>query len=77
MRFLYFYFMNEEPERIRAAAPEHSAYSRGLALSGDLGGPFADRSGGMISFDLDASEKAEEVVPTIHPYDSIWSRTGD
>jgi hypothetical protein len=44
MRVAYFYFMKPEPERVRAAAPDHASYWE-LALNDYRGGPFADRSG--------------------------------
>ncbi len=31
MRVAYPYFMNDEPDRVRAAAPAHAAYWRRLA----------------------------------------------
>jgi uncharacterized protein YciI len=54
--------MKPEPERVRGVAPEHAAYWRDLGLSGYLGGPFADRSGGLITFEADSVQAAERVV---------------
>jgi uncharacterized protein YciI len=62
MRFLYFYLMKDAPERVGAAAPKHAAYWRGLKLGGYLGGPFADRSGGLITFETDSAAQAEALV---------------
>ncbi len=59
MRFAYVYFMKEQPERIQGVAPEHAGYWRGLALPGYLGGPFGDRSGGLILFEADSIDQAE------------------
>jgi hypothetical protein len=42
MRFLYFYLMQDAPDRVRATAPKHAAYWQELHLDGYLGGPFAD-----------------------------------
>jgi uncharacterized protein YciI len=50
MRFLYFYLMTGASDRIRAAAPKHADYWRQLGLPDYLGGPFEDRSGGLITF---------------------------
>lgn len=50
-RFAYFYFMKGEPEDIRHLAPKHAAYWRGRALEGYEGGPFSDRTGGLITFE--------------------------
>jgi uncharacterized protein YciI len=62
MRVAYLYFMKDEPDRVRAAAPAHAAYWRRLAVPGYLGGPFADRSGGLITFEVDSQERAEQLV---------------
>lgn len=61
-RFLYAYFMREQPDRVRHVAPQHAAYWRGLELPGYLGGPFADRSGGSISFKAETLLEAERLV---------------
>jgi uncharacterized protein YciI len=62
MRFLYFYLMKQAPDRVRAAAPKHAAYWRERKLRGYLGGPFADRSGGLITFQTDSAAEAEALV---------------
>lgn len=62
MRIAYLYLMKDEPGRVRAVAPEHASYWHGLATTGYLGGPFADRSGGLITFEAESSEKAERLV---------------
>jgi uncharacterized protein YciI len=62
MRFSYIYFMTEDPDRVRAVAPKHAAYWRGLDLSNSLGGPFADRSGGLITFEARSVEEAEQLA---------------
>jgi uncharacterized protein YciI len=61
MRVAYFYFMRNEPARVRAAAPTHAAYWKGLGLAGYQGGPFADRSGGLIVFDCSSIDEAARV----------------
>ncbi|MGH3465850.1 MAG: YciI family protein [Kribbellaceae bacterium] len=62
MRFLYFYLMTDAPDGVRAAAPRHAAYWQGLALPAYLGGPFADRSGGLITFEAGSATEAERLV---------------
>ncbi len=62
MRIVYFYSMVGEPDRVRAVAPEHASYWHGLGLGGYLGGPFADRSGGLIVFEVDSVQEAERLV---------------
>jgi hypothetical protein len=62
MRFLYFYLMGGHPDAVRAAALEHASYWRGMGLANYLGGPFADRSGGLITFDAASLAEAERLV---------------
>jgi uncharacterized protein YciI len=62
MRFSYVYFMKDEPERVRAVAADHASYWRGLALAGYEGGPFADRSGGLILFEHDSEPDADRLA---------------
>ncbi|HEX6302452.1 MAG TPA: YciI family protein [Acidimicrobiia bacterium] len=62
MRFLYFYLMKDAPDAVRAAAPDHAAYWHELGLDHYLGGPFADRSGGLITFDVESVGEAERLV---------------
>ena len=58
MRFLYFYLMRDEPDLVQTTAPKHAEYWRELALSDYVGGPFADRSGGLITFEATATAQA-------------------
>jgi uncharacterized protein YciI len=62
MRILYFYFMKDAPDQVRGAAARHAAYWRDLALREYLGGPFADRLGGLITFETDSRDEAERFV---------------
>ena len=62
MRCSYIYFMKDNRDRVAAVAPEHAAYCPGLELREYLGGPFADRSGGLISFESDSREDAAQLV---------------
>ena len=62
MRIAYSYSMKDDPDRVRTVAPEHATYWRGLGLLGYLGGPFADRSGGLISFEAESVETAESII---------------
>ncbi|MCL7488389.1 MAG: hypothetical protein M8357_09485 [Desulfobulbaceae bacterium] len=49
-QYVYFYFMKNESEKIGRIVPEHIAYWRNCNAHGYKGWPFANRSGGMISF---------------------------
>ena len=62
MWFLYFYLMTDAADRVRAAAPKHAGYWRRLALPDYLGGPFADRSGGLITFSAASAAHADRLV---------------
>ena len=62
MKIVYVYTMRHEPDAIRAVAPAHAVYWRGRGLPGYVGGPFADRSGGLITFDAGTTEEAERLV---------------
>jgi len=64
MRFLYFYLMRDVPDRVRSVVPEHVNYWQGLRLPDYLGGPFADRSGGLITFEAGSVSEAERLVGT-------------
>ena len=62
MRIAYLYWMKDDSDRVRTVAREHAAYWRNLELPGYVGGPFADRSGGLITFDADSLEQAAGVI---------------
>lgn len=61
-RFIFVYFMKDRPDRIGKVAPQHVRYWHGLELSCYQGGPFADRSGGLISFKIKSLFEAERLV---------------
>ena len=61
-RFAYVYFMKDDPQRVRAAVAGHVEHWQGLRLDGYLGGPFEDRSGGLITFDAEDEESAGRMV---------------
>ena len=63
-RFAYLYFMKDEPDRIRATVPRHVAHWQQLRLPGYLGGPFEDRTGGLITFQAEDGERARRAVDT-------------
>jgi uncharacterized protein YciI len=66
--FAFFYLMRSDASGIRDAVPEHVAYWKGARLDGYRGGPFADRSGGLITFraaDLEAASAIVERDPFV------------
>jgi uncharacterized protein YciI len=61
-RYVYVYSMADDPARVRSVAPHHAAYWHALNLAEYRGGPFADRSGGLITFLADGLGQAEASV---------------
>jgi uncharacterized protein YciI len=61
-RFLYFYFNRNEPEKIRLVVPAHVQYWKTANLQGYMGGPFGDRTGGLISFVASSLEEATAII---------------
>jgi uncharacterized protein YciI len=61
LKIAYFYLMKTN-ERVKTTVPEHVAYWHKKAPFAYQGGPFADRSGGLITFESDSFEAAEEVI---------------
>jgi uncharacterized protein YciI len=62
MRIAYFYLMRDQPDRVRAVAPDHATYWRDLCVPGYVGGPLGDRSGGLITFEAESPQDADELV---------------
>ena len=60
--FVYFYFNRNEPEKIRQVVPTHVQYWKAANMKGYMGGPFADRTGGLISFVASSLQEATEIV---------------
>jgi uncharacterized protein YciI len=61
--FAYFYFMKKDKsDKIRQFAESHTMYWKGNNLSDYKGGPFADRSGGLIQFKFDSLREAELLI---------------
>jgi uncharacterized protein YciI len=61
-RFAYFYLMKDEPTRVRAAVSRHVSHWRRVRLAGYLGGPFEDKTGGLITFEAGDISAAREAV---------------
>lgn len=61
-RFIYFYFNRNEPEKIGKVIPAHVQYWKTANLRSYTGGPFADHSGGLISFAAPTLEEATEII---------------
>jgi hypothetical protein len=61
-RFVYFYFNRHEGDKVRQAVPAHVQYWKTVAPKEYMGGPFADRTGGLISFLASNLEEATEII---------------
>jgi uncharacterized protein YciI len=62
MRFVYCYSMKDDSDAVREVAPKHAAYWHELGVAEYIGGPFADRSGRLISFEAPAEGPAGRIV---------------
>jgi uncharacterized protein YciI len=66
--FVFCYFMNFDPAELKTLIPEQIEYCQHYAPENFIGGPFKDRSGGMLSFsapDLDAATAICENDPFV------------
>ena len=61
-RFAYLYFMKDDPDRVRATVGRHRAHWQELRLPGYLGGPFQDRTGGLVTFEAQDDQTARRAV---------------
>jgi uncharacterized protein YciI len=61
-QFAYFYFMKQEPDKIQSVVPLHVEYWKKGNLSGNIGGPFADKSGGLITFKAESMAEATNII---------------
>jgi len=61
-KFVFFYTMRNSSPQIMQTAPKHITYWEELPLGYYSGGPFSDKSGGMIIFDCEDEQKAELII---------------
>ena len=61
-RYVYFYFTDNEREHSRDIIEGHIEYWKDRKPENYQGGPFADQSGGMISFTADNFEMAKNLA---------------
>jgi uncharacterized protein YciI len=61
-RFLYFYLMRETPTAIRQVVPRHVQYWHSRDVPDYMGGPFADRTGGLITFTATSLDDAQQII---------------
>lgn len=59
--FVFCYFMEFEPAKLKTLIPAQIEYWQKYAPEKFTGGPFKDRSGGMLSFSAQDITEAEEI----------------
>jgi uncharacterized protein YciI len=67
--FLYFYLMRKTSDAIRQLASAHIQYWQSRDLPDYMGGSFADRSGGLITFTATSLDDAQQIImddPFVH-----------
>jgi len=60
--FLYFYLMRNTPDTIRQAVPAHVQYWQSRDEPDYMGGPFAERTGGLITFAAASLGDAQQII---------------
>jgi uncharacterized protein YciI len=60
--FLYFYLMRNTPDAIRQLVPAHVQFWQSRDVPDYMGGPFADRTGGLITFAAASLEDAQDII---------------
>jgi uncharacterized protein YciI len=61
-RFLYFYLMRKTPDAIRQLVPAHVQYWQSRDVPNYMGGAFADRTGGLITFAAANLDDAQHII---------------
>jgi len=61
-QYAFFYLMKNDPEKIRNIIPAHIKYWKDSVPINYSGGPFSDKSGGLILFEADNIKAATELA---------------
>ncbi len=61
-RFMFFYFLGDDSNKIQKTIPAHAEYWQGLSLPGYDGGAFVDKSGGCIVFNAESLDEAKKIT---------------
>ena len=62
MRIVYFYLNRNDAEKIKEVVPRHVQYWQSAEVAEYQGGPFSDRSGGLIIFQAANLEEATHII---------------
>ena len=63
-QYVYVYLMRPDGDEVLEAVPDHVAHWRRLNLNAYVGGPFQNRTGGLITFQAGGVSPAEQIVAT-------------
>jgi uncharacterized protein len=61
-RYVFFYFNRDDPVKVKQVVPVHVDYWKTANLKGYMGGPFGDRTGGLISFIAQDMDEASKII---------------
>jgi uncharacterized protein YciI len=61
-KYIYFYFIKRDVGEIQNIIPSHVNYWKSKKLDHYQGGPFSDRTGGLITFAAENREKANDII---------------
>ena len=61
-QYAFFYLMRNNPEKIGNVIPEHVTYWKNVDVQKYSGGPFSDRSGGLILFEAPNIDEASSLT---------------
>lgn len=61
-RFVYIFFLKDEPERMHDISPRHVEFWKQFSSSRFLGGVFSDFSGGLITFEAANMAEARALI---------------
>ena len=72
IQFLYFYIMDStKADKIKEIAKSHAAYWHSINPDSYKGGPFSDKSGGLITFKSNSYIDAKKLNLN-HVFDKKW-----
>ena len=60
--FVFAYMMSDNPDKIKESVPLHIEHWKSQSFEYYKGGPYADRSGGLITFSASNIDEAESIA---------------